>query len=151
MLFSYQFVIQNLLSFENFFQSKCFENQKIETSGRCFFIFFFCFVVLVQGWVIYSGATCGEARILVWVSAFFFSFLKKSKNTILFLFSDNSLSHTFFLFSYVSHSLNLHLQTPYISLWRGYLGCWCGHLDCWRGPHGLLLFPFCSLFLSFHC
>ena len=55
--------------------------------------------------------TCNSLNL----SIIFCSVSNKSKNTILFLFSDFSLSHTFYLFSYESPSLNLPLRMLYLS------------------------------------
>jgi len=84
----------------------------------------------------------------------------KSKNTILFLFFDFSLSHTFFSFSICASFPNLPLQTSYLPLlpfcFPFFLSSFCwfvslhlvgGHLGHRRGPYGLLLLFF--LIISF--
>lgn len=63
----------------------------------------------------------------------------KSKNIILSLFVDSSLSYTFCVFPYVLLSLNFSLQTLYLSTGEG-------GLSRRRESYELLLFHFCSLF-----
>ena len=50
-LLSNQFLIQNLLGFENCFQNKHFKSQKTQTTRKHIFILFFCFVIVAQGCV----------------------------------------------------------------------------------------------------
>ena len=46
MLFSNQFLIQNLLYFENCFQNKYFKNLQTKEARRQYLINFFCFMIL---------------------------------------------------------------------------------------------------------